>query len=128
MSSAYAKEGYVRLNLDENDDSEPISPSTNPYLQQQQKAIDKQDQSLGRISSSLRTLKNMSHQIGEELEDQSEMLDELGNSMSGVESRMDEVMKKLSKLTRLENESNQWMTIFILIGLIVILLLLLVLL
>lgn len=67
------------------------------------KAIDKQDQSLGRISSSLRTLKNMSHQIGEELEDQSEMLDELGNSMSGVESRMDEVMKKLSKLTRLEN-------------------------
>lgn len=36
MSSAYAKEGYVRLNLDENDDSEPISPSTNPYLQQQQ--------------------------------------------------------------------------------------------
>ncbi|KAL7070562.1 hypothetical protein ACQ4LE_010261 [Meloidogyne hapla] len=127
MSSARVKEGYVRLNLDENDDPEP-SPSTNPYLQQQQAIIDKQDQSLGRIGDSLRTLKNMSHQIGDELEDQSEMLDELGHSMSGVESRMDEVMKKLSKLTRLENESKQWTTIFILIGLIVVLLVILVLL
>jgi hypothetical protein len=50
----------------------------------------------------------MSHKIGDEIEDQSEMLDELGSSISGVESRMDEVMKKLSKLTRLENGSFKY--------------------
>jgi hypothetical protein len=45
----------------------------------------------------------MSHQIGDELEDQSEMLDHLGTSMSGVEARMNDTMKKLAKLTRLED-------------------------
>jgi hypothetical protein len=98
---------------------------------------------LERIGHSLRSLKNMSHQIGDELEDQSGMLDELGTSISGVESRMNEVMKKLAKLTRLEDglfvlanmqknatfilpESRQWTTIFVLIGLIVVLLIVLV--
>jgi syntaxin 6 len=65
--------------------------------------MEEQDESLNRIGTSLRSLKNMSHQIGDELEDQSEMLDHLGTSMSGVEARMNDTMKKLAKLTRLED-------------------------
>ena len=65
--------------------------------------MEEQDESLDRIGNSLRSLKTMTHQIGDELEDQSEMLNELGTSMSGVEAKMNETMKKLAKLTRLED-------------------------
>ncbi|KAI3418920.1 hypothetical protein GPALN_008017 [Globodera pallida] len=129
-SASAAGKGYVRLNMEEGDESEASSSSKNNFfdntLQQQQMIVAGQDESLNRIGDSLRTLKDMSHQIGDELEDQSEMLDELGTSMSSTEARMNDVMKKLAKLTRLEDESRQCTAIFVLSGLIVVLLIVLV--
>jgi len=62
-----------------------------------------QDESLERVGDSLRTLKHMSNRIGDELEEQSEMLDELGTAMASTDSRMGNVMRKLAKLSRLED-------------------------
>lgn len=85
-----------------------------------------QDDDLEKVAGSLHTLKNMSHQIGNELEDQSDLLDDLESTMHRTENRMDSVMKKLARVTNLDDDSRQWTAIFILIGLIIFLLMLLV--
>ncbi|KAL3119091.1 hypothetical protein niasHT_003874 [Heterodera trifolii] len=128
-SSSLTAKGYVRLKMEEGEESEDSSSKRNFFentLQQQHTIIDGQNESLNRIGDSLRTLKNMSNQIGDELEGQSDMLDELGTSMSNTDARMNDAMKKLAKLTRLEDDSRQWTVIFVLIGLIVVLLIVLV--
>ncbi|KAL3096941.1 hypothetical protein niasHS_002657 [Heterodera schachtii] len=128
-SSSLTAKGYVRLKMEEGEESEDSSSKRNFFentLQQQHTIIDGQNESLNIIGDSLRTLKNMSNQIGDELEGQSEMLDELGTSMSNTDARMNDAMKKLAKLTRLEDDSRQWTVIFVLIGLIVVLLIVLV--
>ncbi|KAI6232359.1 GDP-fucose protein O-fucosyltransferase 1 [Aphelenchoides besseyi] len=64
-------QGYSRLV------SDPASSNTfvSDTLQQQDTIIKEQDEDLENISGSLHTLKNMSHQIGNELQDQSEQQD-----------------------------------------------------
>lgn len=82
----------------------------------------------------------MSYKIQDELEDQEEfvfkyfiqsflsfsLLDDLGATMQRTENRMDNVMKRLARVTNLDDDSRQWTAIFFLIGLILFLLMLLI--
>ncbi|KAI6244197.1 T-SNARE coiled-coil-like proteiny domain-containing protein [Aphelenchoides fujianensis] len=114
--------GYSRLV------SDPASSNTfvQDALQQQDTVIREQDEDLENISGSLHTLKNMSHQIGSELQDQADLLDDLESTMHRTENRMDGVMKKIAKVTNMDDDARQWKAIFFLIGLIVVLLMILI--
>nr|XP_034302979.1 LOW QUALITY PROTEIN: syntaxin-6-like [Crassostrea gigas] len=92
--------------------------------QQQQMIIRSQDDQLDMIGSSVGVLKNMSHQIGNELEEQNLILDEFGHEMDNTESRMDTTMKKMAKVMHMSNDKRQWCAIGVLLGVILIIILL----
>uniref|UniRef100_A0A1I7ZVU0 t-SNARE coiled-coil homology domain-containing protein n=1 Tax=Steinernema glaseri TaxID=37863 RepID=A0A1I7ZVU0_9BILA len=95
-------------------------------FQKQQQIMEEQDEDLQLVGESVSTLKHMSYRIGDELEEQSRMLSDLGNDMERTESKLDGVMKKMAKLTHMDDDSRQWKAIFILIGLIIFLFMLLI--
>ena len=70
----------------------------------------------------------MSRQIGDELDHQNVALDDLHHEMDSTASKMDNVMKKLAKVTRLSDDKRQWTAIVVLLLIILVLVLLLVLL
>ncbi|XP_022325617.1 syntaxin-6-like [Crassostrea virginica] len=92
--------------------------------QQQQTLIRSQDDQLDMIGSSVGVLKNMSHQIGNELEEQNLILDEFGHEMDNTESRMDTTMKKMAKVMHMSNDRRQWCAIGVLLFIILIIILL----
>uniref|UniRef100_A0A0N4ZLV1 t-SNARE coiled-coil homology domain-containing protein n=1 Tax=Parastrongyloides trichosuri TaxID=131310 RepID=A0A0N4ZLV1_PARTI len=90
-------------------------------LERQKLLIDEQDEEMDKVGTSINTIKHMTFQIGDELDDQSELLEDLDIQMKNTDIRMDNVMKKMQKLARLEDESNQWKAIIFLVILIFIL-------
>ena len=68
----------------------------------------------------------MSRQIGDELDNQNDALDDLQHEMDSTATKMDNVMKKLAKVTRLSDDKRQWTAIGILSVIILVLFLLLV--
>ncbi|XP_052093447.1 syntaxin-6-like [Mytilus californianus] len=88
--------------------------------QQQQLIMRTQDDNMDLISKSVGSLKNMSQQIGSELEEQNVMLDEFHTEMDHTESRMDVTMKKLAKVMHMSNDKRQWCGIFVLIGILIV--------
>ncbi|GMT03086.1 hypothetical protein PENTCL1PPCAC_25260 [Pristionchus entomophagus] len=83
-------------------------------LMKQDRIIRQQDDDLELVGKSMSTLKGMSSRIGAELEQQSVMLDELGEDMERVDSKLSGVMKKIAKLTNLEDDTRQCKAIIIL--------------
>ncbi|CEF69077.1 RE48509p [Strongyloides ratti] len=90
-------------------------------LEKQKLLIGEQDEDLNKVGDSLSTIKHMSYKIGDELDDQAELLEDLDIQMKNTDIKMENVMKKIVKLTKLEDESNQWKAIIFLIILIFIL-------
>uniref|UniRef100_A0A0N5CHX5 t-SNARE coiled-coil homology domain-containing protein n=1 Tax=Strongyloides papillosus TaxID=174720 RepID=A0A0N5CHX5_STREA len=90
-------------------------------LEKQKFLIEEQDEDLNRVGDSLSTIKQMSYKIGDELDDQAELLDDLDIQMKNTDIKMENIMKKIAKLTKLEDESNQWKAIIFLVILIFIL-------
>ncbi|KAL3870279.1 hypothetical protein ACJMK2_038356 [Sinanodonta woodiana] len=72
--------------------------------EQQTLVIKSQDEQLDLIGNSVGVLKNMSHQIGNELEDQNIMLDEFHHEIDTTDSRLDGVMKKMAKVLHMSND------------------------
>ncbi|KAI6191734.1 T-SNARE coiled-coil-like proteiny domain-containing protein [Aphelenchoides bicaudatus] len=117
-----ASQGYSRLVNDPTSSNMFVSDT----LQQQDTLMREQDDDLDKVSGSLHTIKNMSQRIGDELEDQADLLEDLESTMHRTETRMNNVMKKLARVTNLDDDSRQWTAIFVLVGLIFFLLMLLV--
>lgn len=92
--------------------------------QHQKLIIKDQDDQLDKIGTSVGVLKNMSHQIGNELEEQNIMLDEFGHEIDTTESRMDNVMKKMAKVLHMSNDRRQCCAIGILVLILVIVIIL----
>ncbi|XP_041368834.1 syntaxin-6-like [Gigantopelta aegis] len=117
----YPQDRYTRL------DSE-MERSNQRYIddtrQQQQLVMHSQDDTLEQISSSVGVLKNMSQQIGSELEEQNVMLDEFHHELDSTDSRMDTTMKKMAKVLHMSNDRRQWCAIFVLILILVIVIIL----
>ncbi|XP_061169735.1 syntaxin-6-like [Saccostrea echinata] len=119
QSKQYDK--YTRLDQE-------MERSNQRYLedshQQQQTIIKSQDDQLDMIGSSVGVLKNMSHQIGNELEEQNLILDEFGHEMDNTESRMDTTMKKMAKVMHMSNDRRQWCAIGVLLVILLIIIIL----
>ncbi|RUS71666.1 hypothetical protein EGW08_020572 [Elysia chlorotica] len=92
--------------------------------QQQKLLIRSQDEQLDMIGSSVGVLKNMSQQIGNELEDQNLLLDDFHHEMDSTESKMDITMKKMAKVMHMSNDRRQWCVIVVLLVLLLIIVLL----
>uniref|UniRef100_A0A915PU11 GDP-fucose protein O-fucosyltransferase 1 n=1 Tax=Setaria digitata TaxID=48799 RepID=A0A915PU11_9BILA len=90
---------YTRLN-DSPSSSTQFFADT---LQKQQMILNDQDKDLEKVGDSVQLLKNMSSRIGTELEEQSIMLDDLGTDMERAQIKLDGVMKKIVKVTNMDD-------------------------
>ncbi|EPB75589.1 SNARE domain protein [Ancylostoma ceylanicum] len=103
---------YSRLKT--NDDDEPSSSAFEEILMKQEQIIRDQDEDLVLVGKSVNTLKHMSYKIGDELDQQAVMLDDLGQDMDTVDTKLDGVMKKIAKLTHMDDDKRQCKVIMIL--------------
>nr|XP_004672523.2 syntaxin-10 [Jaculus jaculus] len=96
--------------------------ATSRYLEEQQATqqliMECQDQQLEAVSGSIRVLKHMSGQVGDELEEQSIMLDALAHEADHTRSRMDQVLRKMAKLSHMTSDRRQWCAIVVLLALV----------
>ncbi|GCC17016.1 hypothetical protein chiPu_0020462 [Chiloscyllium punctatum] len=74
---------------------------------QQQLITEQQDDQLELVSGSIGVLKNMSQKIGNELDEQAVMLDEFSYELDSTQSRLDNVMKKLAKVSHMTSGKLQ---------------------
>ncbi|XP_034438202.1 syntaxin-6 [Hippoglossus hippoglossus] len=91
---------------------------------QQQLISEQQDEQLELVSGTIGVLKNMSERIGMELDEQSVMLDDFGHEMDHTHSRLDNVMKKLAKVSHMTSDRRQWCAIGVLLAILFVVLLL----
>ncbi|XP_020335836.1 syntaxin-6-like isoform X2 [Oncorhynchus nerka] len=92
---------------------------------QQQLMAEQQDDQLELVSGTIGVLKNMSERIGMELDEQTVMLDDFSNEMEGTHSRLDNVMKKLAKVSNMTTDRRQWCAIGILLAILFVVVMLL---
>lgn len=93
---------------------------------QQQLIAEQQDEQLELVSGTIGVLKNMSERIGMELDEQSVMLDDFSHEVDSTHSRLDNVMKKLAKVSHMTSDRRQWCAIGVLLGILFVIILLLV--
>ncbi|XP_072294828.1 syntaxin-6 [Eucyclogobius newberryi] len=91
---------------------------------QQQLIAGQQDEQLELVSGTIGVLKNMSERIGMELDEQAVMLDDFGHEMDNTQSRLDNVMKKLAKVSHMTSDRRQWCAIGILLGILFVIIIL----
>lgn len=91
---------------------------------QQQLIADQQDEHLELVSGTIGVLKNMSQRIGDELDEQTVMLDDFSHEMDNTQSRLDNVMKKLAKVSHMTSDRRQWCAIGILLAILFVVLIL----
>ncbi|CAH6789311.1 Stx6 [Phodopus roborovskii] len=91
---------------------------------QQQLIVEQQDEQLELVSGSIGVLKNMSQRIGGELEEQAVMLDDFSHELESTQSRLDNVMKKLAKVSHMTSDRRQWCAIAILFAVLLVVLIL----
>ncbi|KAM7336089.1 hypothetical protein ACRRTK_004582 [Alexandromys fortis] len=91
---------------------------------QQQLIVEQQDEQLELVSGSIGVLKNMSQRIGGELEEQAVMLDDFSHELENTQSRLDNVMKKLAKVSHMTSDRRQWCAIAILFAVLLVVLVL----
>jgi len=92
--------------------------------QQQQLMMEGQDDQINMIGTSVGVLKNMSQQIGNELDEQAVMLDDFSHEMDSTDTKMDSVMKKMAKVLHMSNDRRQWCAIGVLLVIMLIVLIL----
>ncbi|XP_029939805.1 syntaxin-6 [Salarias fasciatus] len=91
---------------------------------QQQLMAERQDEQLQLVSGTIGVLKNMSERIGQELDEQAVMLDDFTHEVDNTQSRLDNVMKKLAKVSHMTSDRRQWCAIGVLLALLFIVILL----
>ncbi|MEE6495848.1 hypothetical protein FKM82_002159 [Ascaphus truei] len=91
---------------------------------QQQLIMEQQDGELELVSGSIGVLKNMSQRIGSELDEQAVMLDDFSHELDTTQSRMDNVLKKLAKVSHMTSDRRQWCAIIVLLALLLVVLIL----
>ncbi|XP_022620586.1 syntaxin-6 [Seriola dumerili] len=91
---------------------------------QQQLIAEQQDEQLELVSGTIGVLKNMSERIGMELDEQAVMLDDFSHEMDSTQSRLDNVMKKLAKVSHMTSDRRQWCAIGVLLAILFVVILL----
>ncbi|XP_062515032.1 syntaxin-6-like [Corticium candelabrum] len=93
-------------------------------LQQQQQMINQQDEQLDVVGQSVGVLKQMGEQIGDELEEQAVMLDDLDNDMDRTDNKLKGVMRKVDRALKLSDDKKQCCVILVLVIIIVVIVIL----
>ncbi|KAM9848980.1 syntaxin-6 [Aulostomus maculatus] len=93
---------------------------------QQQLIAEQQDEQLELVSGTIGVLKNMSERIGMELDEQAVMLDDFSHEVDNTQSRLDNVMKKLAKVSHMTSDRRQWCAIGVLLAILFVIILLLI--
>lgn len=114
--------GYTRLT---NDLESPNRAFIETNKQQQQMIVRAQDEQLDMIQDSMGTLRSVSSQIGQELDEQAIMLDEFAHELETSQSRMDNAMKKVAKVLHMSNDRRQWIAITVLSSIMILVIILL---
>ncbi|KAM7012888.1 syntaxin-6 [Tautogolabrus adspersus] len=91
---------------------------------QQQLIAEQQDEQLELVSGTIGVLKNMSERIGMELDEQSVMLDDFTHDVDNTQTKLDNVMKKLAKVSHMTSDRRQWCAIGVLLAILFVVLLL----
>uniref|UniRef100_A0A1I8I1Z8 t-SNARE coiled-coil homology domain-containing protein n=2 Tax=Macrostomum lignano TaxID=282301 RepID=A0A1I8I1Z8_9PLAT len=91
----------------------------------QQLLLRQQDETLDRLSGGIGALKDISHRMNSELEEQAVILDEFGREMDTTESKLDTTMKKMARVLHMSNDKRQWTVIGVLLLVLIILIVLL---
>ncbi|XP_040841268.1 syntaxin-6 isoform X2 [Ochotona curzoniae] len=86
--------------------------------------VEQQDEQLELVSGSIGVLKSMSQRIGGELEEQAVMLDSFSHELESTQSRLDNVMKKLAKVSHMTSDRRQWCAIAVLFAILLVVLVL----
>ncbi|CAL8080752.1 unnamed protein product [Calicophoron daubneyi] len=85
-------------------------PTSDP-LSAQKELIRHQDNRLDQLGVSISTLKGMSRQIGNELDDQVVLLEDFSGEITHTESKLDAVTKRTARLLHLSTDRRQWCAI-----------------
>ncbi|KAI0202529.1 v-SNARE [Astrocystis sublimbata] len=86
-----------------------------------QRVMDEQDEQLDRLGASIARQRELSMQIGDELDDQVAMLDEVDGAVDRHQGRLDRAKRQVNKITRAAGESKQMIAIIVLIIVLVLL-------
>ncbi|XP_067416609.1 syntaxin-10 isoform X2 [Emydura macquarii macquarii] len=107
---------------------EELVSANSRYIEEQQLhqqlIVDQQDEQLELVSGSIRVLKHMSGRVGDELDEQSLMLEEFAQEMDTTQSRMDGVLKKMAKVSHMTSDRRQWCAICIVLVVLIVVLIL----
>jgi len=76
--------------------------------------IKDQDEQLELVANSVGVLKSMSQSIGNELTEQSVIINNLGDEIENTQNKMDAVLRKMAKVTHMSNDGRQWCAIGVL--------------
>ncbi|RNA41848.1 syntaxin-6 isoform X1 [Brachionus plicatilis] len=102
------------VNFDLSQKNEPSSRYVSVQMQHED-IFKEQDKNLDLISTRVSSLKNISQTMQNELDDQANLLDDIGREMDTADSRMQNVMKKMTKVLHLSSDKRQWTLIGILL-------------
>jgi syntaxin 8 len=86
-----------------------------------QQILDQQDEQLDRLGASIARQRELSMQIGDELDDQVAMLDDVDVAVDRHQGRLDRAKRQVNRITRAAGESKQMIAIIALIIFLVIL-------
>lgn len=95
--------GPTKYSKLENEIDSPNRQFLNDTLSQQNRMFMEQDEQLEIIGDSVGTLKTVSRQIGNELDEQAVMLDDFGYDLENMDSKLNSTMSKMSKVLRLSS-------------------------
>lgn len=107
-SSSGANNKYRRL---PNEADSPHREGFIVNMEQQQETMRRQDEAMDVMADSMGNIRDMSHHIANELDEQAVMLDEFGTEIDHADSRLDVTMKKMAKVLHLSDDRRQWMAI-----------------
>ncbi|XP_070595622.1 syntaxin-10 isoform X1 [Erythrolamprus reginae] len=99
--------------------AEKVSAAASHILEEQQLhqklIIEEQDEQLELVSGSISVLKHMSGRVGEELDEQTIMLEDFAHEMDSTQSGIDGVFKKMGRISHAARERHQWCIVCLLI-------------
>ncbi|XP_067118791.1 syntaxin-6-like [Centruroides vittatus] len=113
LSSSLGNTKYIRLQNE-------IESPTRHFIQDNQVIISPQEEDLGQIKNSIGNLKTISQQMNRDNDEQAVMLDDMSNEMDDNDTRIEGVVKKLTKALHLSNDRKQWAAIGVLSGVMVV--------
>lgn len=86
-----------------------------------QRVLDQQDEQLDRLGASIARQRELSMQIGDELDDQVAILDDVDAAVDRHQGRLDRAKRQVNKISRAAGESKQMVIIIALIVILVLL-------